>query len=55
LSIIFDVRLMVCEFKIQSPVKHEFSKRLHRRFSDEGIEISFPIRTVMMKSDPDQA
>jgi len=46
---------MVREFKSQSPVEHEFIKRLHRYCSDEGIEISFPMRTMMMKSDPDQA
>ena len=48
-SINFDVRMMVREFKSQGPVRHEFIKRLHRRFGDEGIEIPFPIRTVMMK------
>jgi len=48
-SINFDVRMMVREFKSQGPVKHEFIKRLHRRFSDESIEIPFPIRTVMMQ------
>jgi len=48
-SINFDVRMMVREFQSQGPVKHEFIKRLHQRFNDEGIEIPFPIRTVMMK------
>jgi|TARA_B100000809_G_scaffold240242_1_gene262399 small-conductance mechanosensitive channel len=48
-SINFDVRMMVREFESQFPVKHEFIKRLHQRFNDEGIEIPFPIRTVMMK------
>lgn len=47
-SINFDVRMMVREFQSQGPVKHEFIKRLHQRFNDEGIEIPFPIRTVMM-------
>ena len=47
-SINFDVRMMVREFESQGPVKHEFIKRLHQRFGDEGIEIPFPIRTVMM-------
>ncbi|MEC7846967.1 MAG: mechanosensitive ion channel family protein [Gemmatimonadota bacterium] len=47
-SINFDMRMMVREFQSQGPVKHEFIKRLHRRFNDEGIEIPFPIRTVMM-------
>ncbi len=48
-SINFDVRMMVREFQSQGPVKHEFIKRLHQRFNDEGIDIPFPIRTVMMK------
>ena len=42
-------RDLVREFESQGPVRHEFLKRLHRRFADEGIEIPFPIRTVMMK------
>ena len=52
-SINFDVRMMVREFRSQGPVKHEFIKRLHRRFGDEGIEIPFPIRTVMMQGGTD--
>jgi small-conductance mechanosensitive channel len=40
--------MMVREFESQAPVRHEFIKRLHQRFGDEGIEIPFPIRTVMM-------
>ncbi|MED5200265.1 MAG: mechanosensitive ion channel family protein, partial [Gemmatimonadota bacterium] len=48
-SINFDMRMMVREFESQGPVKHEFIKRLHQRFNDEGIEIPFPIRTVMME------
>ena len=48
-SINFDVRLMVRDFKSQGPIRHEFVKRLHRRFSEERIEIPFPIRTVLMK------
>ena len=47
-SVNFDVRMMVREFESQGPVRHEFIKRLHRRFADEGIEIPFPIRTVIM-------
>ncbi len=48
-SVNFEVRMKVREFESQGPVRHEFIKRLHRRFADEGIEIPFPIRTVMMK------
>lgn len=45
-SINFSVILRVKEFIDQYPVKHEFIKRLHERYSKEGIEIPFPIRTV---------
>ncbi len=48
-SINFEVRMMVREFTSQPPVRHEFIKRLHQRFNEEGIEIPFPIRTVYMK------
>ena len=54
-SVNFDVRMMVREFESQGPVRHEFIKRLHRRFADEGIEIPFPIRTVMMPGGRDPA
>ncbi|MCD5383402.1 mechanosensitive ion channel family protein, partial [candidate division WOR-3 bacterium] len=34
----------------QYRIKHEFVKRLHRRYGDEGIDIPFPIRTIQMES-----
>ena len=49
-SINFDVRMMVRDFRSQGPIRHEFIKRLHRRYDQESIEIPFPIRTVVMKS-----
>ena len=48
-SVNFEIRMMVREFRSQGPIRHEFIKRLHRRFGQEGIEIPFPIRTVVMK------
>ena len=48
-SIDFDLRVPVVEFESQAPVRHELIKRLHRRFNDEGIEIPFPIRTLIRK------
>ena len=48
-SIDFQVRIMVDEFRAQGAIRHEFIKRLHRRYAAEGIEIPFPIRTVVMK------
>ncbi len=51
-SIDFVVRLKVREFQSQGPVRHEFIKQLHRRYAAEGIEIPFPIRTVIHKNAP---
>jgi len=48
-SINFDVNLHVKEFVDQYTVKHEFIKRLHKRYRKEGIDIPFPVRTVYMK------
>lgn len=45
-SINFNVVLRVKSFADQFPVRHEFIKRLHKRYREEGIEIPFPIRTV---------
>lgn len=50
-SIDFEVRMMVRDFRSQGPIRHTFIKRLHRRFGAEGIEIPFPIRTVIMKGE----
>jgi small-conductance mechanosensitive channel len=33
----------------------DFIKRLHRRYAQEGIEIPFPIRTVVLKREDDEA
>lgn len=48
-SINFEVRLLVTELNLRGRVRSEFIKHLHRRFNQEGIEIPFPIRTVVMK------
>lgn len=45
-SINFTVILRCGAFVDQYLVKHEFVKRLHRRYGAEGIEIPFPIRTI---------
>lgn len=50
-SIDFDVLLSVAAFTDQFIVRHEFIKRLHARFGEEGIEIPFPIRTVVMRGE----
>ena len=50
-SINFTVILRAREFVGQYLIKHEFIKRLHKRYQQEGIEIPFPIRTVYMKDE----
>jgi len=47
-SINFLVVLRVEDFAAQYLLAHEYMKALHRRFDEEGIEIPFPIRTVIM-------
>lgn len=49
-SIDFVVRLKVRDFQSQGAVRHEFIKRLHRRYAREGIEIPFPTQTVINKA-----
>lgn len=48
-SIGFTVILRVREVTDRYVLVHEFVKRLHERYRAEGIEIPFPIRTVVMK------
>lgn len=50
-SINFSVILRAEEFVNTYLIKHEFIKRLHRRYREEGIVIPFPIRTLDMKKD----
>jgi small-conductance mechanosensitive channel len=53
-SINFTVILRAKEYVDQYLIKHEFMKRLYKRYGEEGIEIPFPIRTVYMKGDQKQ-
>lgn len=48
-SIIFNVVLRAREYADQYLVRHEFIKRLHRRYQKEGIVIPFPIRMVHLQ------
>jgi small-conductance mechanosensitive channel len=48
-SINFTLRVFVNRFRDQFKIKHEFIKRLHKRYEKENIEIPFPIRTIHMK------
>lgn len=45
-SINFTVILRAKEFVDQYLVKHEFIKRLHKRYQEEGIVIPYPIRAI---------
>jgi len=35
----------------QNPIIHEFIKKVHKRFSKEGIDIPYPVRTIVQNSD----
>ncbi|RLI13550.1 mechanosensitive ion channel family protein, partial [Candidatus Bathyarchaeota archaeon] len=48
-SINFTVILRAKEYVDRYLLTHEFIKALHKRYREEGIEIPFPIRTVIMK------
>jgi small-conductance mechanosensitive channel len=52
-SINFTVILRGRQFVDQYLIKHEFIKRLHRRYNREDIRIPFPIRTVHLERDKD--
>jgi len=45
-SINLNVVLLAQEFASQYLIKHEFIKRLHKRYNQEGIVIPYPIRTI---------
>ncbi|MFI9341736.1 mechanosensitive ion channel family protein [Streptomyces sp. NPDC052773] len=47
----FTVILGVGEFSDQYRIKHEFIKRLHRRYRAEGISIPAPARTVTLRQN----
>ncbi len=48
-SINFVLHVPVRQFTDQFLVRHELVKRIHARYTAEGIEIPFPIRTVYMR------
>lgn len=45
-SINFYVNLRMVEYDRQFRITHEFIKKLHKRYNEEGIVIPFPIRTL---------
>jgi small-conductance mechanosensitive channel len=50
-SIDFMVYFRGNKYGDQNPIIHEFVKKLHKRFNEEGIEIPFPMRTVIQRSE----
>lgn len=53
-SINFTVILRVKEVVDQYLIKHEFIKRLHKRYREENIEIPFPVRTVILRNNTER-
>jgi len=50
-SLQLNVILCVQEFAAQYLVKHEFIKRLHKRYRIEGIRFPIPVQTVYLRKD----
>lgn len=43
--------LRVMEYSYKFPVRHEFIKKLQRRFQQEGIKMALPVQAVYLKKD----
>lgn len=54
-SVNFTVILRGKQFVDQYLIKHEFLKRLHARFNEEGIVIPFPVRTIVQRPPQPEA
>ena len=52
-SINFTIRLRCDEFYDRFLLQHEFIKALKKRYDVEGINIPFPIRTLIVQKDDD--
>ena len=50
-SIDFNTFLHSTQFKAQFVLKHEFIKEITKRYREEGIDIPFPIRTVVQANN----
>ena len=46
-AVTFRLRLRADEFATSFPLRHAMVKRIHARFREEGINIPFPIRTLV--------
>lgn len=53
-SINFRVYLRAKKFPDRYLLEHEFIKKLHQRYREEGIEIPFPQRTLHLESIPEK-
>jgi small-conductance mechanosensitive channel len=51
----FTVILRVKEFTANYLLKHEFIRRLHRRYAEEGIVIPYPIRALNLEQEGAEA
>jgi small-conductance mechanosensitive channel len=51
-SIQLNVIMRYQDYGAQFLAQHELVKALHKRYRQEGIEIPFPIRTVLMRGQP---
>ena len=54
-SINFSVIMKSKEFGDKFALRHDFIKALHKRYKEEGIEIPFPIRTVYLNQEGEEA
>jgi small-conductance mechanosensitive channel len=46
----FNILIKVNEYDLQFKIKSEFIKRLHQRYKENGIEISYPAKNVFVKN-----
>jgi hypothetical protein len=45
------VNMRASEYESGGLVRHEFIKRIHKRFRQEGVVIPYPIRTIEFSQD----
>jgi len=51
----FTVNYQITEFAVQFGVRNELRRRILRRFTQQGIEMPFPTRTVYLKGGPESS
>jgi len=50
-SIQFNVIVRFHDFGAQVLAQHELIKALHKRYREEGIEIPYPVRTIITRAE----